>query len=91
MHIIRGSSTSAGRPEGMNERFDRVVEAARLKTVPDSEKMDYFKSMISDKERLEYGDDRYAEGKIEGAALEKQRITDILKSAGVSEDIISQL
>ena len=47
--------------------------------------------MISDKERLEYGDDRYAEGKIEGAALEKQRITDILKSAGVSEDIISQL
>lgn len=91
MHIIRESCTFAGKPEGMNERFDRVVEAARLKTVSESEKMDYFKSMISDKERLEYGDDRYAEGKIEGAALEKQRITDILKSAGVSEDIISQL
>ena len=31
MHIIRESSTFAGKPEGMNARFDRVVEAARLK------------------------------------------------------------
>ena len=45
-----------------------MVEAARLKTVPDSEKMDYFKSMISDKERMEYGEDRFAEGRAEGLA-----------------------
>ena len=68
MHIIRESCTFAGRPEGMNERFDRVVEAARLKTVPESEKMDYFKSMISDKERMAYGEDRFAEGRAEGLA-----------------------
>lgn len=83
----------------MNERFDRVVEAARLKKVPDNEIMDYFKSMISDDERLEYGEDRYAEGRAEGeaaglakgAAAEKRRITDALRAAGVSEDIISKL
>ncbi len=47
MHIIRESCTSAGKPEGMNERFDRVVEAARLKTVLDSEKTEYCLSVLS--------------------------------------------
>ncbi|MBO4476382.1 MAG: Rpn family recombination-promoting nuclease/putative transposase [Bacteroidales bacterium] len=71
MHIIRESSTFAEKPEGMDERFDRVVEAARLQKVPENDKMDYFKAMVSDNERLEYGEDRYAEGRAEGAR-EKQ-------------------
>ena len=86
MHIIRESSTFAGKPEGMNERFDRVVEAARLKKVPENEQMDYFKAMISDDERLEYGEDRYAEGKAEG----KAEMAKALKELGVKPDTISR-
>ena len=44
-----------------------------------------------DDERPEYGEDRYAEGKAKGKAEERQRITEVLRSAGVSEEIISKL
>ena len=52
----------------MDARFNGVVEAARMQTLPDDEKMNYFKAMISDKERMEYGEDRFAAGKEEGRA-----------------------
>ena len=53
----------------MDAHFSPVVEAARLQTVPEDEMMNYFKSVIPDNERLEYGEDRFAEGLAEG--LEK--------------------
>ena len=68
LHIFRESANFAGRPEGMDKRFDGVVEAAKMQALPESEKMDYFKAMLSDKERLEYGEDRFAAGKEEGRA-----------------------
>ena len=69
LHILRESVNFAGVPEGMDAHFSPVVEAARLQTVPEDEMMNYFKSVISDNERLEYGEDRFAEGLAEG--LEK--------------------
>ena len=68
LHIFRESANFAGRPEGMDKRFDGVVEAAKMQALPENEKMDYFKAMLSDKERLEYGEDRFAAGKEEGRA-----------------------
>ena len=66
LHIFRESANFAGRPEGMDKRFDGVVEAANMQALPENEKMDYFKAMLSDKERLEYGEDRFAAGLAEG-------------------------
>lgn len=66
LHIFRESANFAGKPEGMDARFNEVVEAAEMQKLPDNDKMNYFKAMISDKERLEYGEDRFAAGKEEG-------------------------
>ena len=71
----------------MDKHFDRVVEAAEIQKLPEDNKMDYFKAMISDKERLEYGEDRYNVGKAEGKA-ESARI---MISAGFQKEEVLRL
>ena len=70
----------------MDKHFDRVVEAAEIQKLPEDNKMDYFKAMISDKERLEYGEDRYNVGKAE----EKIENAKALLREGVDAEIIAR-
>lgn len=86
-HILRKSSNFAGKPKGMDKHFDRVVEAAEIQKMPEDNKMDYFKAMISDKERLEYGEDRFNVGKSAGKA-ESARI---MISAGFPKEEVLRL
>lgn len=65
-HIFRESSNFAGKPEGMDAHFDRVIDAAQTRDLPESAKLDYFNAMVSDKERIEYGNDRYKAGMEKG-------------------------
>jgi len=91
LHIFRESANFAGRPEGMDERFNGVVEAARMQTLPENEKMDYFKAMISDKERIEYGEDRYEAGKEEGRAETLQMVAKAMLAKGKSLEEIMDI
>lgn len=84
-HILRKSSNFAGKPKGMDKHFDRVVEAAEVQRIPEDNKMDYFKAMISDKERLEYGQDRYEAGARKKALTAAKK----MKSLGMSSEVIS--
>lgn len=86
-HILRKSSNFAGKPKGMDKHFDRVVEAAEIQKLPEDNKMDYFKAMISDKERLEYGEDRYNVGIVEG----KTESARIMISAGYPKEEVLRL
>lgn len=92
MHILRESVNFAGVPEGMDAHFSPVVEAARLQTVPEDEMMNYFKSVISDSERLEYGEDRFAEGLAEGLATGlakgKAEVAKAMKAKGLPIEMI---
>ena len=85
-HILRKSSNFAGKPKGMDKHFDRVVEAAEIQKLPEDNKMDYFKAMISDKERLEYGEDRYNAGR----ASATDSIAKALLAKGVDPIIIAE-
>lgn len=90
LHILRESVNFAGVPEGMDAHFSPVVEAARLQTVPEDEMMNYFKSVISDNERLEYGEDRFAEGLAEGLAKGKTEVANNLLAMGISSETVSK-
>ena len=97
-HILRKSSNFAGKPKGMDRHFDRVVEAAEIQKLPEDNKMDYFKAMISDKERLEYGEDRYNVGLSDGILKMSKQLLDmgypvseIARASGLSETQIAQL
>ena len=85
-HILRKSSNFAGKPKGMDKHFDRVVEAAEIQKLPEDNKMDYFKAMISDKERLEYGEDRYNAGRVSAT----DSIAKALLAKGVDPIIIAE-
>lgn len=75
-HIFRESSNFAGKPEGMDAHFDRVIDAAQTRDLPESAKLDYFNAMVSDKERIEYGNDRYEAGMEKGIekGMEKKNL-----------------
>ena len=97
-HILRKSSNFVGKPKGMDKHFDRVVETAEVQRIPEDNKMDYFKAMISDKERLEYGQDRYEAGKVEEKiAIARAMLADglplkkIVQYTGLSQTEVEQL
>lgn len=97
-HIFRESSNFAGKPEGMDAHFDRVIDAAQTRDLPESAKLDYFNAMVSDKERIEYGNDRYEAGmekkNLELAAKFKSLDTPleiITKATGLSIEQIKAL
>jgi len=98
LHILKESSTFVGRPEGMDARFNAVIEAAEMGKLPESEKLNYFMAMIQDKERLEYGEDRFnagmkkgrEEGREEGLTAGKREMALTMLSDGVPVQQISK-
>lgn len=89
-HILRESSNFVGRPEGMDGHFDRVVEAAQVSKLPENERMDYFNAMVTDNERLAYGNDRYNAGLEKGKAEEKKATAKNFRDLGVDIAVIAQ-
>lgn len=89
-HIFRESINFVGKPDGMDAHFETVIEAASIRKLPEEQKMDYFKAMVSDDERLEYGQDRYEEGKAEGKAEERAENVKALLRAGFEAGTIAK-
>lgn len=60
--ILRNCRTFASKPEGMDPRYDHIIEAAKTNHVPDKERTQYLRAMISDYDKqdiaeanIEYG------------------------------------
>ena len=75
-YILKNIHTFVGEPGDYGERYKSVMEAALLNPLPDANKLQYFRAMVSEEERRDiaeacYGDgfdDGMAQGKAEGLA-----------------------
>ncbi|MBO4434521.1 MAG: Rpn family recombination-promoting nuclease/putative transposase [Bacteroidales bacterium] len=74
-YILRNCSNFASKPEGMDPRYDHIIEAAKTNRVPDKERTQYFKAMLSEYDKKDIGDAYYEQGKEDERKkwLEKQR------------------
>ena len=64
--ILKNLHTFADKPEGWGEEFDRVFEIARVSDLPDKEKLQYYRYMLTNEEKQELYADGMTIGRIEG-------------------------
>lgn len=50
-HILKRSATFTGVPEGFDPRLEPVMEAARSKRLTPEERLQYFRSMVSEEDK----------------------------------------
>ena len=56
----------AEKPAGIDPRYDHVLEAAKSNRVPDKERTQYFRAMLSEYDKQDIGEAYYEEGFEEG-------------------------
>ena len=61
-YILKNIHTFAGEPGDYGERYKPVMEAALMNPLPDVNKLQYFRAMVSEEERLDIAEACYAEG-----------------------------
>ena len=69
LHPLKLYFARADIPEGMDERYNRLVQAARMHSLPGKEKLQYLRTMISEFTKKDYYQGGYETGLEEG--LEK--------------------
>ena len=84
-YILRNCRNFAEKPAGIDPRYDHVLEAAKTNLVPDKERTQYFRAMLSEYDKQDIGEAYYEEGFEEGMekGIEKgasQRNIEIAKS-----------
>ena len=84
-YILRNCRNFAEKPAGIDSRYDHVLEAAKTSLVPDKERTQYFRAMLSEYDKKDIGEAYYEEGFEEGMekGMEKgasQRSLEIAKS-----------
>ena len=70
-YILKNMRKFAGKPEDMGERYAAIAEAARLHHLPNDEKLQYLRYMITEEEKIELYDTGFEDGMEKG--LEKGR------------------
>ena len=70
-YILKNMRKFAGKPEDMGERYAAIAEAARLRHLPDDEKLQYLRNMITEEEKIELYDTGFEDGMEKG--MEKGR------------------
>ena len=94
--ILRNCSKFASKPEGLDSRYDAVIEAAKTNLVPDKERTQYLKAMLSEYDKKDIAaayykeghDDGVKEGMKEGMKEEKINVARNLLALGMSTDVI---
>ena len=61
-YILKNMRKFAGKPEDMGERYAAIAEAARMHDLPDEEKMQYLRNMITEEEKIELYDTGLEDG-----------------------------
>jgi predicted transposase/invertase (TIGR01784 family) len=64
--ILKNMRNFVGTPKDMGTRYAVVAEASRMHNLPDNEKIQYLRNMITEEERLDIGQAYYEDGLEEG-------------------------
>ena len=100
--ILRNMRTFAQKPKDINQRFNSIFDACRQNVLDPTERIQYFKAMISEEEKQgiaeAYREEGWyegheagkAEGKAEGEAEERERLLMALRSLGIPEDKLEE-
>lgn len=91
LYLLKNLHKFAQRPEGMDERFDIVVEAARMNSLPDPEQIEYLMAMISEKEKKELLESGYENGLEDGAAQKAIDIARQMLAKGLDAQMVSEI
>lgn len=101
-YILRNCRNFAKKPEGMDPRFDHIIEAAKTNRVPDKERTQYLRAMLSDYDKQDIGDAYYEHGLEEGEAKKAIEVArklisrnmtdeDIIDISGISQEELANL
>ena len=86
-YILKNMRKFAGKPEDMGERYAAIAEAARMHDLPDEEKMQYLRNMITEEEKIELYDtgfeDGVEKGREEGREHERTAIAQKMLALGI--------
>ena len=80
-----------GKPEDMGSRYAAIAEAARMHELPDSEKIQYLRNMITEEEKLELYDTGFEDGMEKGKEQAIQEMARRMKEEGLDVETISRL
>ncbi len=61
-YILRNCRNFAHKPEGMDPRYDHIIEAAKTNLVPDKERTQYLRAMLSDYDKKDIADAYFEDG-----------------------------
>lgn len=92
-YILRNCSNFAKKPEGMDPRYDHIIEAAKTNRVPDKERTQYLRAMISDYDKKDIGDAYYEQGREDErdiANAEKEKMVAEMLADGMDMDLIAK-
>ena len=67
-YLLKRMTTFAEVPEGMDGRFAPLLETARTRQLPETEKLHYLRAMISEEEKEDIAKFYRAEGREQGRA-----------------------
>ena len=83
-YILKRMTTFAEVPEGMDGRFAPLLETARTRQLPETEKLHYLRAMISEEEKEDIAKFYRAEGRAEGLEQGKMEVARQMKKMGLS-------
>ena len=84
-YILRNCRNFAHKPEGMDPRYDHIIEAAKTNLVPDKERTQYLRAMLSDYDKKDIADAYFEDGYEKG--MEANRLETAKKMLEKSLDM----
>ena len=101
-YILRNCRTFAEKPAGIDSRYDHIFEVAKANLVPDKERTQYFRAMLSEYDKQDIGEAYFEEGFEEGmekgiekgiekgASLRNVEIAKAMKADSIDPAIVSK-
>ena len=89
-YILKRMTTFAEVPEGMDGRFAPLLETARTRQLPETEKLHSLRAMISEEEKEDIAKFYRAEGRAEGLEQGKMEVARKMKEMDLTTEQISQ-
>ena len=94
-YILKNMRKFTGKPEDMGTRYAAIAEAARMHELPDSEKIQYLRNMITEEEKLELYDTGFEDGMEKGMEKGKvqalQELAQRMLAEGYDVEVVSKL
>ena len=73
-YILKNMRTFAGKPEDMGARYAAIAKAAQMNDLPEAERIQYIRNMITEEEKLDIGGAYYEDGLKDGAKKKENEI-----------------